>query len=482
MIKEPSKIRSYAFILLTLVLIIKAISDAWFPVDDRVISSNFTKEETVLSESLEEKTLLIQLKIALGSLNYFRKKSKEFTAETFPLKDFEDTLKISFSDGALKEYTKKELLGDADLQIYIKKYAFAKHLDLIDPSTKYKDLALSIQTSRPYLKTAQSVIDALENKKELSLSKEDKDLLSHLGIFSKLLLAELEESTETNKEIAQIAENFFMKFIVGISFALLFAILCIICFIFYSYKIFSKTIVRKSSFKKEYSNYGLEIFCIYLASMLFLPKLITFFQKQGFVTNGLLANILCITPLVLLVFWPTLFAVPFKKIRELVGIQLDSVRGTIKDLIIGPTAYLAYWVILLSVLVIYSIVMMRMGVDTEQSAHPIVPILSETKEQINIIYIMLLAVVVAPLVEEVMFRGALYSWFRARFGVFVSVLSSSFIFAAIHPQGAVGVVPLTCIGILLALLREWRGSLVAPIIAHACFNAGTLIMVLFIFR
>ena len=81
-----------------------------------------------------------------------------------------------------------------------------------------------------------------------------------------------------------------------------------------------------------------------------------------------------------------------------------------------------------------------------------------------------------------MFRGAFYCWLRARFGVLFSVLLSSFIFASVHPQGAVGVVPLTFIGILLALLREWRGTLVAPMIAHACFNAGTLSLVLFIFR
>ena len=126
--------------------------------------------------------------------------------------------------------------------------------------------------------------------------------------------------------------------------------------------------------------------------------------------------------------------------------------------------------------------MTQLGIDSEQGAHPVVPILTETKESSKIIYIFILAVIVAPLVEEVMFRGALYSWLRARLGIAFSIIISSVVFAAIHPQGAIGLVPLSCIGASLALLREWRGNLVAPIIAHACFNMGTLILVLTIFR
>src|SRR5207245_6666160 len=63
--------------------------------------------------------------------------------------------------------------------------------------------------------------------------------------------------------------------------------------------------------------------------------------------------------------------------------------------------------------------------------------------------ILLLASVIAPIVEETVFRGVLYRHLReasAGFGLILSVLCSatlvSFIFAVIHPQGLVAVPPL----------------------------------------
>jgi hypothetical protein len=93
-----------------------------------------------------------------------------------------------------------------------------------------------------------------------------------------------------------------------------------------------------------------------------------------------------------------------------------------------------------------------------------------------------MAVVVAPCVEEVMFRGAFYSWLREYCSATFSIITSAVIFAAIHPQGLIGLVPLTFIGVILAIVREWRGTLSAAIATHACFNAGTLIVVLLLFR
>ena len=82
----------------------------------------------------------------------------------------------------------------------------------------------------------------------------------------------------------------------------------------------------------------------------------------------------------------------------------------------------------------------------------------------------LLACVWAPLVEETMFRGALLHHLRRRWHWLLSAAVSAFIFAAIHPQGWTFIPTLGAIGFALALLREWRGSIVAPVVAHACNN------------
>lgn len=87
-----------------------------------------------------------------------------------------------------------------------------------------------------------------------------------------------------------------------------------------------------------------------------------------------------------------------------------------------------------------------------------------------------------------MFRGALYRHLREAFGgwgkafsVVASILVSSFLFAVIHPQGIVGVPLLAAVAIVLAILREWRSALIAPIVMHMIVNGVTTSLVLLIF-
>ena len=87
-----------------------------------------------------------------------------------------------------------------------------------------------------------------------------------------------------------------------------------------------------------------------------------------------------------------------------------------------------------------------------------------------------------------MFRGVLYRHLREAFGrwgwlvsVILSMLTSSLLFAIIHPQGPLGVPVLTAVALVLALLREWRASLIAPIVTHMIVNGVTTTFVLLIF-
>jgi membrane protease YdiL (CAAX protease family) len=91
--------------------------------------------------------------------------------------------------------------------------------------------------------------------------------------------------------------------------------------------------------------------------------------------------------------------------------------------------------------------------------------------------VLLLASVIAPIVEETMFRGVLYRHLReasARFGFVLSFLFSatlvSFVFAVIHPQGLEAVPVLMALAFTFCLVREWRGTLVPAMITHAISN------------
>lgn len=77
------------------------------------------------------------------------------------------------------------------------------------------------------------------------------------------------------------------------------------------------------------------------------------------------------------------------------------------------------------------------------------------------------AVVMAPLIEEIAFRGLLYRAWEQAWGWIPAMLASSAVFALFHPSFAGPFVG----GILFVCLYRRAGTLVAPIIAHAAGNA-----------
>jgi len=83
------------------------------------------------------------------------------------------------------------------------------------------------------------------------------------------------------------------------------------------------------------------------------------------------------------------------------------------------------------------------------------------------------AVLWAPVVEETLFRGALHRYLPGWLRVPGRVLSTAAIFGMIHPYSPAGLVEVGLGGIVFGLLREWRGSLVAPMVGHFLHN-GTI--------
>lgn len=76
--------------------------------------------------------------------------------------------------------------------------------------------------------------------------------------------------------------------------------------------------------------------------------------------------------------------------------------------------------------------------------------------------------VVAPLGEEVVFRGLLHRALRIPLGRQAAMVSSA-LFAGIHLY-LIHFLPVFVLGILLARLYERRGSLLAPVVAHGVVN------------
>jgi uncharacterized protein len=92
------------------------------------------------------------------------------------------------------------------------------------------------------------------------------------------------------------------------------------------------------------------------------------------------------------------------------------------------------------------------------------------------------AVVLAPLAEELLFRGLLFTALLRRRSLHVAALVSSVVFAIVHVDVAVSqplaLVGLTLVGLVLAYAYHRTGSLLVPIAGHAAFNGVTLVLAL----
>ncbi|NBR46004.1 MAG: CPBP family intramembrane metalloprotease, partial [Verrucomicrobia bacterium] len=87
------------------------------------------------------------------------------------------------------------------------------------------------------------------------------------------------------------------------------------------------------------------------------------------------------------------------------------------------------------------------------------------------------ALVLAPVWEEVFFRGTLFPWLAGRLPVHQAQWLSALAFGAVHLHGPT-LIPLTVFGALLAGIYRTSGSLVPSILVHAFFNANTCILLL----
>lgn len=87
-----------------------------------------------------------------------------------------------------------------------------------------------------------------------------------------------------------------------------------------------------------------------------------------------------------------------------------------------------------------------------------------------------LAVIIAPVSEEMFFRGLLHGWFKSFMPTSLSMVATSVLFGMVHWH-APAFLPLTFLGLSLAILYETTGSLWPSIGLHAIFNLATLVAI-----
>ena len=94
------------------------------------------------------------------------------------------------------------------------------------------------------------------------------------------------------------------------------------------------------------------------------------------------------------------------------------------------------------------------------------------------VMIIVLAVVVAPISEEFIFRFFIYGVVRRYFGIAAGLIFNALLFAVAHnhlPSAA----PLFVLGSCFTLAYEWSGSILVSMAMHSLFNSVQLIFLAF---
>ena len=94
-----------------------------------------------------------------------------------------------------------------------------------------------------------------------------------------------------------------------------------------------------------------------------------------------------------------------------------------------------------------------------------------------VLFLLIAAVVAAPIGEEIMFRGFLFrGWSASPLGVAATIVVTSAIWAGIHVQyDWYGVVQVFCLGLLFGWVRARSGSILLTMMMHALCNIAATV-------
>jgi membrane protease YdiL (CAAX protease family) len=219
---------------------------------------------------------------------------------------------------------------------------------------------------------------------------------------------------------------------------------------------------------------GIEVVAIFMGGFLVVGIAVEILRPLLGNSSALLLWLLLLAPL-----WLLVRGMPVARWRELIGWHRGE--GVLKEAACGVLGYLACGPIVVVGVVITLVMAMIYSLIAGEPSAPTHPLPDQLAGggALNILQLYLLAAVWAPIVEETIFRGAFYGHLRARLHPLLCAAITGVWFAAIHPQGFLAIPALGSIGFSFALLREWRGSIIAPAVAHA-MNNGVVVTLLVI--
>ena len=149
----------------------------------------------------------------------------------------------------------------------------------------------------------------------------------------------------------------------------------------------------------------------------------------------------------------------------------------LKDVVYGIGGYCA----LIPLLLLSAIIIVPLESKLEKvlptPTNPAVALISSSKTAGEWILLFFLIACLAPVIEEIVFRGILQNAIKRKAGPWAGIFLSACIFSFLHPQLPLGFLPVMVLGIVFGMLAEARKSLVPSIIAHSMNNGVIIVFV-----
>ena len=122
--------------------------------------------------------------------------------------------------------------------------------------------------------------------------------------------------------------------------------------------------------------------------------------------------------------------------------------------------------------IMLGVVLLTELTGNESPMHPVAGMVLADTDPLQLIAIGLAVTLLAPLGEELIFRGFLYRILRMHWGILPALALTSLAFALLHPA----LVPYLALSTAFCLAYEWTGSLWTSILLHAGWNGLSYVL------
>jgi len=123
---------------------------------------------------------------------------------------------------------------------------------------------------------------------------------------------------------------------------------------------------------------------------------------------------------------------------------------------------------------LWGMVLQGLGIPVEQQ--DLVGVFARADSPVALAGLVVLAIVIVPISEELIFRAGIFRILKGRIGRWPAIAVSSTLFALLHGSW-VGFAPLFCLGALFCIAYERSRSVAVPMIAHGLFNLNSILMI-----